>query len=611
MPLTRYNFKPGINREGTAYSNEGGWYDANFIRFRSGRPEKIGGWEKRNTNTFVGTSRRIHQWVALNTDKLIALGTHKKLYVLQGTTYYDITPIRATTSAGDVTFAKVANDDATLNVTDTGHGAVKGDYVTFSGAATLGGNITANVLNQEYEIASITSDNVYTIEAKDTSGDEVLANSSDSGNGGSSVVGAYQINIGLDVYVDGVGWGSGYFGQSAWGGSTTGFASQLRLWTLDNFGEDLVASPRLGGVYYWDKSAGVSTRAVALSALSGAATPPTTALMALVSEKDRHLIAFGCNAYGSSTADHMQVRWSDQADAGDWVPTTTNTSGDIRLSSGSQIISALRTRQEIIIWTDTSIYSMRFIGAPLIFGVDLVVEGVSIVSPNAAINANNVVYFMDMNNFYIYSGSIQTMPCTVRAYVFEDFNQKQGYKVFAARNANFNEVMWFYCSGSSDEIDRYVMFNYLENNWSIGQLARTSWLDAGTSADTPIATANTYMYSHEVGYDNDGSAMEAYVESADFDVDDGDHFSFIRRLLPDILFVGTANSPTVTYSLKTRSSGSGTLVTASTASVGSTTEMTHVRARGRQMRVRVENSDLANGWRLGDVRLDVRQDGRR
>ena len=611
MPLTRYNFKPGINKEGTAYSNEGGWYDANFIRFRSGRPEKIGGWEKRNENTFIGTSRKIHQWVALNSDKLIAIGTHKKLYVVQGTSYYDITPIRVTTSAGDVTFAKVANGDATLNVTDTSHGAVKGDYVTFSGAASLGGNITAAVLNQEYEISSITSANVYTIEAKDTSGNEVTAVSGDSGNGGSSVVGAYQINIGLDTYVDGIGFSSGTWGESSWGGSTQGFSSQLRLWTLDNFGEDLIASPRFGGIFYWDKSAGFTTRAVALSALSGATNTPTDSLMALVSEKDRHLIAFGCNPLGSSTRDNLQIRWSDQADAVDWTPTTVNTSGDLRLSSGSRIVSALRTRQEIAIWTDTSLYSMRFVGSPLVFDVDLVVEGISIASPNAAVNANNVVYFMDTDNFYIYSGGVKTLPCTVRAYVFEDFNEKQRYKVFAARNAQFNEVMWFYCSGSSEEIDRYVMFNYLESNWSIGQLSRTSWADQGSSTERPIATADSYIYDHEKGYDGDGSAISAYIESADFDLNDGDQFAFVRRLLPDILFIGSSSSPNVTYSLKTRSSGSGTLVTSSTASVGSTTEMTHVRARGRQMRVRVENEDLSNGWRLGDVRLDVRQDGRR
>ena len=611
MPFVRYNFNPGINKEGTAYSNEGGWYDANFVRFRSGRPEKIGGWEKRNSNTFLGTARKIHQWAALDSDLFVSVGTHKKLYVLQGSSYYDITPLRSTTSAGDVTFAKVANDDATINVTDSSHGAVKGDYVTFSDAVSLGGNITAAVLNQEYEITSITSANVYTIEAKDTDGDEVLANSSDSGNGGSSVVGKYQINIGLDSYVDGIGWASGYWGEASWGGGTVGFSSQLRLWSLDNFGEDLIACPRLGEICYWDKSNGTSTRSVPISSLSGASGTPAEALQVIVSEKDRHVIALGCTPYGGSSIDYMQVRWSDQANAADWTPTTTNSAGDTRLSSGSKIICGIKTRQETLIWTDTSIYSMRFVGPPFIFGFDMVTQGVSIASPNAVINANNAIYFMDKDNFYIYRGGIQSLPCTVRAYVFEDINDRQEFKIFAARNAQFNEIMWFYCSSSSDEIDRYVIYNYLENNWSIGQISRTAWDDAGTSSVTPLAASSGYIYNHEVGYDDDGSAMSAYVESADFDIDDGNNFAFVRRIIPDILFTGSAGSPTVTYTLKTRSSGSGTLVSSSTASVGSTTQMSNVRARGRQMRVRVENSDAANGWRLGDVRLDVRQDGRR
>ena len=610
MPFVRYNFNPGINREGTAYSNEGGWYDANFVRFRSGRPEKIGGWEKRNTNTFVGTARKLHQWSALNGDLFVAIGTHKKLYALQGTSYYDITPLRSTTSAGDVTFG-ATNGSSEITVTDTAHGAVKGDYVTFSDAASLGGNVIANVLNQEYEIDSITNDNSYKITAKDTDGDTVTANSSDSGNGGGSTVGKYQINIGLDSYVDGFGYSSGYWGQSSWGGGTLGFASQLRLWSLDNFGEDLIACPRLGEICYWDKSSGTSTRSVPISSLSGASGTPAEALQVLVSEKDRHVIALGCTPYGGSSIDYMQVRWSDQANAADWTPTTTNTAGDTRLSSGSKIICGIKTRQEIIIWTDVSIYSMRFVGPPFIFGFDLVTQGVSIASPNSAINANNAVYFMDKDNFYIYNGSIQSLPCTVRAYVFEDINDRQEFKIFAARYSLFNEIMWFYCSSSSEEIDRYVIYNYLENNWSIGQLSRTAWDDAGTSSVTPMATSSNYIYSHETGYDNDGSAMSAYVESADFDIDDGNNFAFVRRIIPDILFTGSAATPTVTYTLKTRSSGSGTLVSSSTASVGSTTQMSNVRARGRQVRVRVENSDAANGWRLGDVRLDVRQDGRR
>tara|TARA_R110000744_G_scaffold208704_1_gene327486 strand:+ start:45 stop:1877 length:1833 start_codon:yes stop_codon:yes gene_type:complete len=610
MTLVRYNFNPGINKEGTSYSNEGGWYDANFVRFRSGRPEKMGGWEKRNTNTFIGTSRKIHQWSALNGDLFLAIGTNKKLYLLQGVSYSDITPLRSTTSAGDVTFS-ATNGSSEVSVADSAHGAVKGDYVTFSGAVSLGGTIVAAFLNQEYEIDSITDANAYKITAKNTDGDSVDANGSDSGNGGGSIVGKYQINVGLDTYIDGFGYSSGYWGQSSWGGGTLGFSSQLRLWSLDNFGEDLIACPRLGEICYWDKTNGTSVRSVPLSSLSGASGTPSESLQVLVSEKDRHVIALGCTPYGGSSIDYMQIRWSDQANAADWTPTTTNTAGDTRLSSGSKIICGIKTRQEIIIWTDVSIYSMRFIGAPFVFGFDLVTQGVSIASPNAAINANNAVYFMDKDNFYIYNGSIQSLPCTVRAYVFEDINDRQEFKIFAARNAQFNEIMWFYCSSSSDEIDRYVIYNYLENNWSIGQLSRTSWDDSGTSSVTPISTSSNYIYNHEVGYDDDGSAMSAYVESADFDIEDGNNFAFINRIIPDILFTGSASNPIVTYTLKTRSSGSGSLVSQSTASVGPTTENSDVRARGRQMRVRIENSDASNGWRLGDVRLDIRQDGRR
>lgn len=609
MPLVRYTFNPGINKEGTDYTNEGAWNDSNFVRFRAGRPEKIGGWVKRTSETYIGTARKLLQWSALDNDKFIAVATHKKLYILQGDSYYDITPIRKT-STNSITFS-ATNGSSTITATDSSHGAVIGDFVTISGAVSLGGNITATVLNQEYEVVSVPDTNTYTIVAKDTDGNAVTANSSDSGNGGSGVDGSYQINTGLDTFVDGVGYGSGTWGEGSWGSSTTGFSSQLRLWSLDNYGEDLVSCGRLDAIYYWDKSDGLNTRALALSDVTGASNPPTKALQVIVSEKDKHLIAIGCNPFGSTDIDFMQIRWSDQANPVDWTPETTNSAGDVRLSSGSQIITALKTRQEIIIWTDTSLYTMRFVGDPYVFAVDLISEGVSIISPNAMVNANNIVYFMDQDNFYIYSGGVRTMPCSVRAYVFEDFNSGQAYKIFATRNAQFNEVSWFYCSASSDEIDRYVTFNYLENNWTIGQLSRTAWLDSGVTSRNPIATSNNYIYNHEIGYDDDGSAMNAYVESADFDIDDGDHFSFIRRLVPDIKFIGTSTAPEVTYTLKTRSSTSGSLVSATTTSVGNTTEITHVRARGRQMRLRIENTDANNGWRLGDVRLDVRPDGRR
>ena len=611
MPLSRYTFQPGINKEGTSYSNEGGWFDCDKIRFRAGRPEKIGGWAKNVLSTFLGTCRRLHQWVALNGDKFIGLGTNLKLYIKQGSAFYDITPIRSTTSAGDVTFS-ATNGDATITVTDSSHGAVVNDFVTFSGAATLGGLITAAVLNQEYQIASIVNANSYTIEAKDTDGDEVTANSSDSGNGGSSVVGAYQLNTGLDSYVSGFGFGSGYWGESDWGGGTSGFSSQLRLWTIDNFGEDMIANPRGGGLFYWDKSSGVSNRAVNFSALSGAADVPTIASQVIVSETDRHIIALGANTIGTSTQDPMLVRWCNQEDAAVWTPKTTNTAGSLRLSAGSKIIGASRTREEIVIFTDNALYSMQFIGPPFTFSINLITESVSMVSPQASINANNSVYFMDQDNFYVYEGSIQTLPCTVRAYVFDDFNYSQVYKVFATRNAKFNEVTWFYCSSSSNEIDRYVTYNYLDKVWNIGTMDRTAWIDIGSSTIAPLAAGtDNYLYDQETGSNADGSALTAYIESADFDAGDGNQFMFISRLIPDVYFYGTSDDPAVTYSIKTRNYPLGTLTTATTASVGSSTGVSNVRARARQMRVRVESTDEDNLWRLGDTRFDIRQDSRR
>ena len=614
MPLTRYTFKPGINKEGTSYSNEGNWFDADKIRFRAGRPEKIGGWVKKSVNTFLGSARKLHQWVGLDTDKFIALGTHLKLYLLKGNTFSDITPIRATTTNG-VTFA-ATNGSSTITATDSNHGANKGDFVTFAQAVSLGGNITADVLNQEYEIASVTDVNTFTFTAKDTSGNTVTANASDSGNGGSGVDGSYQINIGSDFYTSGFGFGSGTWGESTWGGGINSFATQLRLWTLDNFGEDLVANPRGGSIYYWDKTNGETTRAVDFSTLSGASDTPTIANQILVSEIDRHVICMGANPIGSATQDPMQIRWSDQENAAMWTPKTNNTAGGLRLSSGSEIIGAIRTRQEIAIFTDTALYSMQFIGPPFIFGVNLITEGISMVSPQACVNANNVVYFMDQDNFYMYSGTVQSLPCTVRAYVFDDFNYSQTFKVFATRNAQYNEVSWFYCSSSSDEIDRYVTYNYLEQTWTIGTLPRTSWIDAGGATTNPLAagssgTTSNYLYEHEVGSNDDGSAMTAYVESADFDAGDGDQFMFIKRLIPDVAFVGTDTAPELTYSIKTRDFPLGSLNTATTATVTNTTGVAYIRARARQMRVRIESTDVDNSWRLGDTRFDIKADGRR
>jgi len=616
MGLQRFNFKSGIYKEGTAYSNEGRFFDANFVRFRSGFPEKMGGWVKKYTSSFIGTCRKIKQWVSLTGTKYIALGTTKKTYIIQGTSFVDVTPIRATTSAGDATFS-ASNGSSTVTVNETGHNAVQGDFVTFSGAASLGGNVTAEVLNQEYEILAISSSNAFTITAKDTSGATVTANASDSGNGGSSTVAAFQISVGEDVAVPGGGWGAGTWSSGTWGTAVgDDVTNTLRLWSLDNFGEDLVMNPRLGGIYLWDAT-NPTTRAKELSTIVGAIDPPSEALQIVVSTQDRHVLAIGCNPFGESNIDLMQIRWCAQENVLDWRPSTRNTAGDLRLSVGSTIVGALRGRQETAIWTDNALYSLQFVGAPFIFRATLITDGVSLISPNAAIVANNVMYFMDRHNFYVYTGVAQVLPCTVRAFIFDNLNDVQGQQVTAFANTGYNEVGWFYPSTGSTVCDKMVVYNYVEQAWSISELARDSWDDAGASAELPVAvkTSNDagYVYEHETGFNDDGQPLSAFIETADFDVADGDRFAFVRRLLPDLSFVGTSTNPTLTYSLKSRNNSDGTLTTQSSVDVSNTTDfaMTNVRARARQMRVRIESTDEDNGWRLGDVRLDVRVDGRR
>ena len=629
MPYAKYIFKPGIDREGTDYSNEGGWYDANLVRFRKGRPEKIGGWAKNTLNTFLSTCRALHAWVNLELTKYLGLGTTWKYYVLQGNVFNDITPLRVTTSAGDVTFS-ATNGDATITVTDASHGAVVNDFVTFSGAATLGGLITAAVLNQEYQIATVTNTNVYTIEAKDTDGDAVTANSSDTGSGGGSVVGAYQINVGLDVFVEGSGWGAGTWGAGTFGSvSAISASSQLRNWSHGNFGEDLVLNPRGGGVYYWDQSGGATTRAVAVSDLSGAILAPTIALQVLVSDIDRHVVCLGADPINSSnqrtsSSDPMFICWSDQENITDWEPIATKTAGSLRLSSGSEIIGGLSSREEILIWTDTSMYSMSYIGPPFTFGVNLINQGVGLIGPKAAVNTPDGVYWMDRKGFYKYSGSVQLVPCSVHYYVFSDFNQGQYFQTFGFVNKQFNEVGWFYCSSGETTIDRYVVYNYAENTWTIGQLSRSAWMDEGIF-ESPIATYTTsnvgYLYDQETGNDADGSPMDnVYIQSSDFDMQpDGDYYTFIRKVIPDVKFTGNGGSDqTINFVLKSRNFPGDSLTTDTTQTVTSTTQRLDTRIRARQLAFRIESDDdnssdirLGVGWRLGDTRMDVKPDGRR
>ena len=627
MALTKLILNPGINKESTDLMDKGGWADGNLIRFRKGLPEKIGGWSKSTTENYEGTGRALTAWVALDGTRYLGLGSTFKYYVTTGDILNDVTPIRITTGNNEISFA-ASNGSSTLTVTDTGHGAVTNDFVTFSGCATLGGLVTAAVLNQEYEIIGITSANIYTITAKDTSGDTVTANASDSGDGQGTVVGAYQINVGLDVYVQSTGWGAGTWGAGTFGSSSAiSETGQLRLWSNDAFGEDLIINPRAGSIYYWDESSGTSTRAVDITTLSGANLSPTKGLQTIVSDVDRHVIVLGADAISGSartgSIDPLLIAFSSQESITDWEPTSTNTAGSLRLSSGSQIVGGLRARQEILIWTDTALYSMQFVGAPFTFGVNLINENVGLISPNGFVNAPDAVYWMARDGFYTYTGSVQRLQCSVLNYVLDDFNSSQSFKVTAFTNKEFNEVGWFYPSSSSTEIDRYVAYNYLEKVWSIGELSRTAWLDDGIFAK-PRATGKdssvNYIYTHEDSDDADGSPMNnVFIESGDIDIDDGEKFGFVRKIIPDVKFFGTnSTGGQINFVLKTRNFPGDSLTTNSTNDVTSSTQQNYVRARSRQIVFRAQSDDdAATGsrtgfkWRLGANRLEIRPDGKR
>ena len=625
MPLTKLQFRPGVNQEITSYSNEGGWRDCDKIRFRFGYPEKIGGWEKYSSNTYQGSARALHNWIALDGSNYLGIGTHLKYYIEEGGAFSDITPIRSTTSAGDVTFS-ATNGSTVLTVTDASHGAVESDFVVFSGAASLGGVVTATVLNQEYKITRVVDANTYEVALS------APANSSDSGNGGGSTVGTYQINVGLDTVVGGTGWGAGTWGRGGWGsaepnGLTT--TTQIRLWSHDNFGEDLLINPRDGGIYYWDRTNNLSTRAVEVSTLSGTKTSvPQIAKQVLVSDQDRHVIAFGCDGLGASasanqgdgTQDPLLIRFSSQENPIDWFPTSTNTAGDLRLGSGSRFVQAVETKREILVWTDTSISSMRFIGPPFTFGLQQLASNITIMGPNAAAATEDVVYWMGIDTFYTYAGQTESLPCTVKDKVFLDFNIEQSDKVFAGVNSEFAEVFWFYPSADSNDNNRYVVYNYADNIWYFGNLGRSAWIDRGTRT-YPMAAGSSYLYNHEFGYDDDGSSMNSFIESGVMDIGDGDRFTYIKRVIPDLTFTGSTNlsTPQATFTLKSRNfpggnfdnTASGTATRTQSSPVELFTNQLHTRTRGRSFAMRIESNALGSKWKLGSPRVDMQQDGRR
>ena len=621
MAYSKIQFRPGINRDGTAYDNEGGWFDGNLIRFRNGHVEKFGGWEKLGSDTFLGTGRALHNWMSLGSNLYLGIGTTWKYYIKEGNAYYDITPVRATTTNG-ITFAATSGS-STITVTDSSHGAVADDFVTISGAATLGGLVTAAVLNQEYQILGVLTANTYTITAKNTSGDTVTANGSDTGNGGSGVDGVYQINVGLDAYVPSAGWGSGTWGSSTFGSTSAISANgQLRLWTHDNFGENLIINPRGGGIYKWLENDGTDTRAVPISGITGANLVPTLGLQVITSEVDRHLIVLGADPISGSarsgSVDPMLIAFSDQENELEFEPLITNTAGSLRLSSGSKIVGAVKSRQEIVIFTDTSLYSMQFVGPPFTFAVNLINEATGLIGPKAAVTGDAGIYFMSYGSFYLYSGSVQKLPCSVSHYVFSDFNVGQAYKIHGFTNSENNEVGWFYPSSSSTEIDRYVIYNTQEQVWYYGNLERHAWLDSGVQ-NFPQATNNNYVYQHEIGYNDDGSAMtNVFIESSDFDIGEGNQFSSISSIIPDIRFLQDENSGSVNIVTKMRNYPGESLTTKATSEISSSTTKANIRARGRQAVVRIESNDdqendgnLSLGWRLGATRLDVKTDGRR
>lgn len=685
MPLTKLLFRPGINREVTSYSNEGGWRDADHIRFRFGFPEKIGGWRKLTTSTFLGTCRHLSSWVTLSGERLTAVGTSRRFYYRFGSEYLNITPLRETTASGAVTFAAVSSTlsadisdtqvtiglaDAstfpafgvvmvgaeqirygsilgnvlqqcerghngttpsahltgaavycsTLAVADVDHGAQAGAFVTFSGAVSLGGNVTAVVLNSEYEIASVASSDRYFVTLS------VFPDASDVGNGGAAVVGAYEINPGSDSVVYGTGWGAGAWSRGSWGSGTsiTVAGAQIQLWTADNYGEDLLACIRDGKLYYWDKTLSPSVRApsrmVELSSLTGAETTPTVAKQVLVSDQDRHVIALGCDGeFSPGVQDPLLIRFSDQESLTEWRSLPTTTAGELRISSGSEIVVAVETRQQILIFTDASIHAMQYLGPPFTFGLQELAYNTTIQGPNAAVAVDDLVFWMGSSNFYMFTGRVEKLPCPVRDYVFSDLNEDQRAKICAGVNSAFSEVYWFYPSANSNENNRYVVYNYGDGVWYYGTTGRTAWLDRGIDP-YPMATLGGYMYEHEVGNDADGAALESYIESSPIDVADGNNFMFVSRVLPDLGFgPSTAASPTVSFTVSMQDAMGGAavqqnskqVIQSATSPVEQYTEQVYMRLRGRSMQFRVASTDLGVTWRLGSPTIDIRTDGRR
>lgn len=699
MPLSKIIFKPGVNRENTRYTTEGGWYECDKIRFRQGNPEKIGGWTRYSIDTFLGVCRALWNWITLAGQNLVGTGTNLKYYINQGGYFYDVTPIRETVTLTNPFTA--TNGSAVITVADTAHGCVTNDFVTYSGAGIvgLGGNITAPVLTGEFQV-TVLDVNSYTITVSAT------ANATDvSGSpGGGTVVTQYQANTGPETQVPLVGWGAGPWGGGTWGvGEST--ATSLRIWSNYNFGEDLVYGPRGGGIYYWKASVGVSplqstisiaapgvvtlptgysiTNGTGISltttgalpgglsvgtvyfvvsstgntfslatAVGGAPITTTTGSASglyfisqrgidltllsdadcpifqnslIVSDASRFLLVFGTNDYGADVLDPMLIRWSDQENPFVWSPAITNQAGSIRLSHGSEIITVLQSRQEIVVLTDQAVYSLQYLGPPFVWKTELLGDNISVAGPNAVVLASGVTYWMGIDKFYLYDGRVQTLSCDLRRYVFQDLNTSQRQQIYGSTSEAFNEIWWFYCSLNSTTCDRYVVYNYLEKTWYYGTMDRSAWLDSGLQPFPIAATYSNRLVNQEDGIDdqetNTPVAINAYISSSEFDIGDGHNFGFVYRIIPDLTFAGsTADAAQVTMTLyPLQNSGSGASYSASAPVTRSTTysiteEFTgqiYTRVRGRQMIFKIESTAAGTNWQLGAPRIDIRPDGRR
>jgi len=640
MVLQKMQFRPGINTELPDYANENGWNDGDKIRFREGYPEKIGGWAKKGDNQFIGAARAMKHWTTLDRDNLIGIGTSLKYFIEDGGVFYDITPIRETTGVGDVTFS-ASQGSSVITVSDTNHGAREGDFVTFSGAASLGGAMTAAVLNQEYQIQTAPTTGTYTINARaattginqyytggaiDDSAALVTATSGDTNTGGSSTVGAYQIQTGVDVTLFGNGWGAGVWSRGAWNSRATIVVQSeiLRLWQHDTFGEDLIYNIRNGPIFYWDASGGASQRGIFLKDLNGAQDSPIVAKQVIVSDVDRHVIAFGCNPLGSNVQDPLLIRFSAQENPADWRPLTTNTAGDLRIGSGTAIIQAVETRQEILVFTDQALHSMQFIGPPYTFGINRISENITIRSPNAAVAIGDAVYWMGKDQFYVYNGNVNQLDCTVREKILRDINDDQLEKIFVGVNSGYQEIWWFYPSLTSNDVDKYVVYNYDANIWYYGTLNRTAWVDRGVT-DYPVAAGTDgILYNHEYEADDQSGAapvaIESFIQSAPIDLGDGEVFSYVRRLIPDVTFRNSTNSsPQVDFTVDAFNYNGGLQVSSDTANIVKSasvpieqyTEKVDLRVRGRSIAIKISSDQVGTTWRTGLNRLDIRPDGKR